>query len=162
FESKRKEESAAVQEKRKVASALGIPNEAVELLEQLPKAARKEALDLFLNELRRRKYNTQDVDTHPANFADQLAKSLNQPARHNDSESAPDDTPVGDPARRRQRTDEEIGASHENELPLSERSRLAARKIWESKNPEARAFLKKQYDGRCQICSDTFCKRDGE
>ena len=41
-------------------------------------------------------------------------------------------------------------------------SRLVARKIWESKNPEVRAFLKEQYDGHCQSCTATFPKRDGE
>jgi hypothetical protein len=162
FESNLKKESAATQEKRKVAASLGIPPEAVEILEQLPEAARKEALNIFLNELRRRKSHTDHPGEPPMGFADQISKSFDHPDKRPPSSRLADDSPVTDPARRRHQTDEEIEAARKNEPAADDRSRIAARKVWESKNTDVRAFLVEQYNGHCQICNATFTKRDGE
>jgi hypothetical protein len=151
-----------VQEKRKVAASLGIPAEAVELLEQLPKEACKQALDLFVGNLRNLKKLGERHTGEVATFTDQLAKSFDHPGKQTPSPSASDASPVGDPTRRRQRTDEEIHTARTEEPPESQRSRVSARKIWESKNPEVRAFLKVQYNGHCQICGETFLERNGE
>ena len=37
-----------------------------------------------------------------------------------------------------------------------------SRKIAESKDPDTRAFLRAEYNGRCQICNETFPQRNGE
>ncbi len=162
FESKRKQDSVAVQEKRKFAASLGISSEAFEMLEQLPEAARKQALDAFEKDLRRRKHHGEQSSGSSVDFADQFAKPFNRPGKPASAYSAPDNSPVSNPSQRRNRTDEEIEEARANEPTAADRTRLAARKVWESKNPEVRAALKEWYAGHCQICNATFRERDGE
>ena len=49
-----------------------------------------------------------------------------------------------------------------NEPEVSERIDYQLRRKWEPKNPKTRPFLYNEYGGECQICSDTFEKRDGQ
>jgi predicted restriction endonuclease len=64
--------------------------------------------------------------------------------------------------RRRQKTREEIDAARGREPNVNERFSRVPRKIWEAKNSSVREFLKQQYQGRCQICQETFSQRDGQ
>jgi hypothetical protein len=45
--------------------------------------------------------------------------------------------------------------------PVHDRYDFLPRKVWDDKNPDVRQFLLEQYAGRCQICTATFPKRDG-
>lgn len=70
--------------------------------------------------------------------------------------------PVEDSDTRRERTMEEIIHDILNEPARTTRFKKAAGRVWEDKNNTVRSFLKAQYGGRCQVCSSTFPKRDGE
>jgi len=111
--------------------------------------------------LKRRKQRADQPATGPANYAVKIANSLDQPGKSGPIASALDGSPVADPAYRRNQTNEEVEATRENEPAIGERVRLATRQVWESKNPEVRAFLNEEYNGHCQICGSTFLKRDG-
>lgn len=161
FESSLRKESAATQERRKVAASLGIPSEAVDLLEQLPEVARKEALTLFLDELRRRKQQAQRPGTTPIAFSELVTASLNRSVNQAPPSALDHSSLLADPDRRRQLTGSEIEQARSNEPDSADRSRIAARKVWESKDATVRTFLAEQYNGRCQICGATFIKRDG-
>lgn len=70
---------------------------------------------------------------------------------------------VRDPRKRRER----IAAEIEDDLTRSSqrlecRFRRVPERKWEGKDPVARAFLREQYGGRCQICGSSFRKRNGE
>ena len=49
-----------------------------------------------------------------------------------------------------------------NEPNMEERYKVNTRRKWEAKNPKTRRFLYNEYGGECQICGDTFEKRNGE
>lgn len=69
--------------------------------------------------------------------------------------------PVPRPEWRRQQLDAEIARDIANEPSPGQRSRRVLRTVWEGKDPQVRAFLEEQYGGKCQICDDTFARRDG-
>jgi hypothetical protein len=69
--------------------------------------------------------------------------------------------PVADPARRRERVQQDIQQGRRDEPPPELRFRQVPRRVWEAKDNGARIFLEEQYQGRCQICGGWFSKRDG-
>jgi hypothetical protein len=98
----------------------------------------------------------------PAPFSDKLNDALNKPGKAAESPQTPERSPVSNPERRREQTEKEIAAAREKEPRQSERQKTLPRTVWESKNSEVRSKLKEWYGGKCQICSETFRKRDGE
>jgi hypothetical protein len=70
--------------------------------------------------------------------------------------------PVRNPDLRRERINKEIEEARGREPAPDARFVRVERKIWESKDRSPRTFLREEYQGRCQICDDTFLKRDGE
>ncbi|MBA3275152.1 MAG: hypothetical protein H0T72_05100 [Chloroflexia bacterium] len=70
--------------------------------------------------------------------------------------------PLKNPELRRARVSQEILQARHDEPTLDMRTRTVVTKDWEAKNPQVRSFLKEEYAGKCQICSDSFPKRDGE
>jgi hypothetical protein len=97
----------------------------------------------------------------PAPFGHKLNDALNKPGKAPESPQAPERSPVSNPARRREQTEKDIAADREKEPQQSERQKVLPRTVWESKNSHVRNKLKEWYDGKCQICSETFRKRDG-
>jgi hypothetical protein len=63
---------------------------------------------------------------------------------------------------RRQRLADEVKDAIGSEPESSSRFAKVPRKVWEAKENTTRTFLKEQYGGKCQICRQTFCKRDGQ
>jgi len=98
----------------------------------------------------------------PAPFSDKLKHALNKPGKAAESQQAPERSSVSNPERRREQTEKEISAAREKEPRQNERQKVLPRTVWESKNPDVRGKLKVWYRGSCQICSETFRKRDGE
>ncbi len=70
--------------------------------------------------------------------------------------------PVVSPDTRRGRTQEHIEEEKRHEPAPEQRFSRVPRRVWEGKNQQVRAFLFQQYAGKCQICSYTFPKRNGE
>ena len=66
------------------------------------------------------------------------------------------------PERRREKTQESIAESIENENASGKSSYLTLRKQWKGKNDLVRASFIEWYGGRCQICGKTFTQRNGE
>ena len=104
--------------------------------------------------------DNQGVEAAP--FSDKLKDALNKPGKATASPQVPEISPVSNPERRREQTDKEIAAAREKEPHQSERQKTLPRTVWESKNPDVRSKLKQWYAGKCQICSETFQKRDGD
>jgi hypothetical protein len=75
-------------------------------------------------------------------------------------EQSPADGYAANPVRRRAKIKQDI----ENDMSRSIESRFRRipAKKWEAKNFKVRQFLKEQYQGKCQICSYTFPKKNGE
>lgn len=69
---------------------------------------------------------------------------------------------IPDISRRREQIQEDIRGAMNKELPQLQRFKRVPAKVWEQKNNEIRTFLREQYGGKCQICSYSFTKRDGE
>ncbi len=69
---------------------------------------------------------------------------------------------VSNPGLRRQRLADEVTTAIDSEPDSQSRFARVPRKVWEAKENGVRIFLKEQYGGKCQICRQTFCKRDGE
>jgi hypothetical protein len=71
-------------------------------------------------------------------------------------------SPVTNSEVRLQKTRDIIRNDKENEPAAIERFKKIESKAWEGKNQEIITFLKETYNGKCQICSETFPKRNGE
>lgn len=67
---------------------------------------------------------------------------------------------VRNPARR-EAVRESITDDRASEPAAEQRFTRAPRRVWESQDSSVRHFLLEQYQGRCQVCSETFTKRDG-
>ena len=65
------------------------------------------------------------------------------------------------PARRREKTQEALVTSIENEDKHGERFSFAIRKKWSGKDDQIRVSLIAWYGGRCQICNQTFIQKNG-
>ena len=66
------------------------------------------------------------------------------------------------PTRRREKISEDIADAIENEGEPDERFSLGLRKKWNGKNDQVRMDLAEWYDGRCQICENTFTQCNGD
>ncbi|MEA5583612.1 hypothetical protein VB620_19995 [Nodularia harveyana UHCC-0300] len=71
-------------------------------------------------------------------------------------------SPVPNPEARFQKIQDNLRNEKEKEPSTNERFKKIESKKWEAKNNKIRTDLKAIYNGRCQICSETFPKEDGE
>lgn len=116
-------------------------------------------------EQQREKERAKRTDSDSAvalNYAEALKGAFARPGRNGDEDGPVPVTPVVDPGRYRQRTEDEIRADKDLEPDRDNRFNVGKFRRWEEKNPEVRAFLTAEYGGCCQICGDTFTKRNGE
>jgi hypothetical protein len=67
---------------------------------------------------------------------------------------------VNNPQFRRERIRDAIEEDKDAEPLSHDRFRRVPRRLWEAKDDSARQFLLEQYGGHCQICDQTFTKRD--
>ena len=70
--------------------------------------------------------------------------------------------PVLNPERRKNKISLEIERDKSIEAESAPRFQQVSSKVWEKKNNQVRSFLIEEYKGKCQICSHTFTKRNGE
>jgi hypothetical protein len=98
-------------------------------------------------------------------FTDALSEAFDRPAStanaSGDREVSSSSGAVANPALRRERVREAIQDDRDTEPAEHERFRRVPHRVWEAKDNAVKHFLLEQYGGRCQICNDTFAKRDG-
>lgn len=70
--------------------------------------------------------------------------------------------PVSNPERYRQKLREKYQQKQQNEPNREERVHSRVVDVWESKNKTVRDFFIEEYEGRCQICHQTFPRRNGQ
>lgn len=104
-----------------------------------------------------------DSDAPPEiDYAVALAEAFDRPARARPSTDGPrGGGHISNPDLRRQRTRDAIADDQAAEPQPQDRFRPVPRKVWEAKDSATRHFVEEQYSGRCQICEETFHKRDG-
>ena len=106
-----------------------------------------------------------EAPASPVDFAARLQDAFTKLAEHSDEDEDNDSFrrhgQVGAPTMRRGRTAAAIKDAQAAEPAPHERFHFLPRKVWDDKNPDVRQFLLEQYAGRCQICTATFPKRDG-
>ncbi len=105
-------------------------------------------------EIEREIPETLDVGNYQSEFEDAFDRpetrtSTQLHRRDSLQQESPDD--------RRINAESDIGS----EQDVRDRYQPAVKRDWEIKNPETRRFLQNEYGGHCQICEDSFLKRDG-
>jgi hypothetical protein len=102
----------------------------------------------------------------PADYGAELAAAFDRPAQlpgPADEEPSvhPSSGQVSNPEFRSGRIRDEIEEAVRRDRPAEERFRLVPRRVWDIKDAAVKHYLFQQYQGRCQICGDTFARRDG-
>ena len=161
FGSAQSQKSKAKDERRKAAESIGIPGELLEALEGLLESEKKQAVQLFVEELNRRK-RVSAGPVEPADFETKVQEAFNRPGKTGDSGVSGNDSSIADPERRARKIAAEIEKDRENERGAGERQRAATRTVWEAKDPQTSEFLLREYAGHCQICDRTFRQRNGD
>lgn len=102
--------------------------------------------------------------TEEFDYGKELNDSFNKPgkAQNERDESQGDGGEANDSERRRDKIEGRIKEDRADEPHREKRFTKIPRKVWEGKNYEARIFLHEQYKGKCQICDQTFIKRNGQ
>ena len=150
----------------RLASESGIPVDILQALREQP-----DTVEEFRDLLRKRRKslaNQHDGGRSSAETFDYTAglrAAFSYPPVRDQDETSPSgaigDLVVPNPALRRDRTNIEIGETIRSEPSPSERFKRVLMKNWEGKNNDIRTFLEAEYGGKCQICGETFLKRDG-
>ena len=68
---------------------------------------------------------------------------------------------IVDPDRRREKVGGQIKNEQRAEPSIVSRFKRVSRKVWERKDNRVRNFLTEEYNGKCQICDETFLKING-
>ncbi len=105
---------------------------------------------------------TEPTPIEEGDYVSALKDAFSRPGKpgRGHQESTPAAGIVSNPEFRRSRMQETIAEEKANEPLQYERFRQVPRRVWEDKDSSVRQFLLEQYAGRCQICSQTFIKRD--
>lgn len=96
------------------------------------------------------------------NYREALLARFGRSGSSNAPSPAPSLRNVADPAFRRARLAESLKHARSEALVEPARFRRVPIKVWEGKDRLVRATLAEWYGGRCQACSFTFTKRDGQ
>lgn len=168
FGEQQKKQSEDYQRTRQALKDAGIPTQIADDLLELSESEREEAIREFGQDIRRRKQARSQKQSAISNdaelldYGEALRKAFTRESLGADSDAVYMPGDVADPERRRSRIADDIKEDIENEPAREIRFKRVPRKIWESQNSEVRVFLEKQYQGKCQICDDTFLKRNGK
>jgi hypothetical protein len=99
------------------------------------------------------------------NYAAELSKAFDRPGRTNrlggELPVSSDGGYVANTELRRERIRQTIEDDKAAEPDADQRFRRVSRRAWEAKENAVRHFLLEQYNGRCQVCGETFAARDG-
>jgi hypothetical protein len=106
---------------------------------------------------------TEIIPSKKFNFLSDLEETLTKPGikEVEDEIEKLSSSGIPNPERRREITQEEILAAMLSESEKDLRFQLLPVRITEEKDRSVRGFLYEEYQGKCQICGDTFKKRSG-
>lgn len=116
----------------------------------------------WVREQREQRLSAATPDSADINYSEEFKTAFARSQGLPDHEEQSGGGAVRDPKTYQQRVSEDLHSAKEREPSRDERFRRVPRKVWEAKDGEVRAFLREEYGGRCQICSETFHRRDGE
>ncbi|MEA5625830.1 sacsin N-terminal ATP-binding-like domain-containing protein [Nostoc sp. UHCC 0251] len=102
-----------------------------------------------------------EPETPSIDYRTALKEVFSRPGKTELNEAI-ESSPVPNPEARFQKIQDSIRNDKDKEPSIIERFKKIESKKWESKNNNIRTDIKAIYNGRCQICSGTFPKRDGE
>jgi hypothetical protein len=91
-----------------------------------------------------------------------LAEAFDRPATREPSYDQVNEGPIRNPEQYRTRIQQELEQAKAEEPVIDARFRRVPRKVWDEKDGDVRAFLEAEYAGHCQICGQTFPKRNGQ
>lgn len=137
-----------------LAKELGVDPDLLKFLRTYP----DEVEQLKLQFLSRRRKSKQESST----FASELVSALSTPQKATQTDAEPSSGIVEDSEFRRQRVSEEIAESKSRTDNESDELGVIIRRASKAKDPQTREFLLQQYSGKCQVCSFTFVKANGE
>ena len=100
--------------------------------------------------------SAENVDYHK-----ELKQSFNRKGRTKLSEQFSDTGPVINADRRRNKSFDDHRTRMEHEPNADARRKKTLRTILEGPDKQTREYLHQMYQGRCQICGNTFPERDG-
>jgi hypothetical protein len=141
----------ALEERRKIELGLSLTKEEIAEIEKLRKAREKAAHE-----------EPVDSPDNSPNYEQAVRKVFDQPQENESSPSGRPAGPVPNPERRRKRTQKQIQKARQSEPSPQKRYDRILVKRWKAKDNDVKTFLKEQYQGRCQVCGDSFAKRDGD
>ena len=157
---------------RSLATALGMRASGVERFAE-ENAIDVESLGLFLKEFRENPAQVQkllkklqrgtqaDGDANDG-YSTKLIKTFGKPGTNNEPRYIPPPGPVKNTEKLLVGLAEDLQARKTEVTVRRSSSGWGTRRVAPSKDPDTRAFLKAEYDGCCQICGQTFLKRNGE
>jgi hypothetical protein len=104
-----------------------------------------------------------DGDMPIIDYGEALREVFQRPEKsiHTDADNLYPPGDVPNPELRRQRVAAEIADEKKLEPRRNERFKRVPATRWEKKDNRARDFLRQEYGGKCQVCGETFLKRDG-
>ena len=123
----------------------------------------QQQIDSLLQE-RDKKQTQTELENIPS-YTDALSEAFSTPDRVSLTDDTENDSLVEsgstqNPSRRREQIQEDI--SNEIENDFGERFSFGLRKKWKGKNDRVRVAFREWYNGRCQICEQTFTQLNGE
>ena len=155
-----KKESAEYKRRLDISKELGVDHRLVELLRDLTTDERKEwQTQLEKSAAARRRLQT--VKNKPLAYHQVLADTFARPGSSNGPQTSPTGGSSPNPERRRERTSMEIIAAIDAEPSPDTRTFFGVCKKWKGKDDSVRVKLLEWYDGKCQICGETFIRRSG-
>jgi hypothetical protein len=156
--------SVEYKHRMELAKELGVDPKLAERISALPAKEREEMQNQFLETLEKTDAARRRLQTAGAEsvaYHEALAEAFARPASREGQESAPAGGESTDPKRRRERIVADVAASLDAEPSLESRVYFGVCRKWKGKDDSVRVALLTWYAGRCQICGETFTKRNG-
>lgn len=127
----------------------------------------KEKMPASLNQLIKEVQSVEQVESNAVNYAEGLRDGFNKPGQAdlNEEYAEEDDsfsTPAKYPERRAEKLAADVMERKENEPPATDRKMIRLSKTVECKDQQTRESIRQWYKGKCQICDETWPKRDGK
>lgn len=145
-----------------LAETEGVEEEELEMVLRAFKKSPKEILELVQELLEDEEINgEQETETPEMNITEELESVFTKEGEQEHVDVPRDPGIVIEPGIRRNRTLGEIIRELAKGDASKRFTRISKRK-WEDKDNQVRVFLNEQYGGNCQICGNTFPKRDGQ
>ena len=143
----------------KLAEEAGISKTALDRARQIAAASPEvqQQIDSLLKKKERSQGNRNSNPYHEA-----LSEAFSAPGRGKSSDGGGNGGLSQDSGRRREKIQEDIAASIENEGEHGQQFSFALRKKWKRKNDQVKVAFGEWYGGRCQICDKTFTQKNGE